>query len=69
MGVSLRPPVVAFLACLAVIAVTALIAAEPALAFARPPRGAPAPLLGIGLPLAGGVLALVMLARRYKGKG
>jgi hypothetical protein len=54
---------------LAVIAVTALIAAEPALAFARPPRGAPAPLLGIGLPLAGGVLALVMLARRYKGKG
>ena len=41
---------------------------EPALALARPPRGAPGPLIGIGLPLAGLVVAAVALARRWRGK-
>ena len=39
---------------------------EPALALALPPRGGPGPLIGIGLPLAGLVVAALVLARRYR---
>ena len=31
-------------------------------------RGGPAPLIGVGLPLVGGVLAAVLLARRLRRK-
>lgn len=41
---------------------------DPALAMARPPRGAPGPLLGLGLPAAG-VTVAVLLARRFRRKG
>lgn len=33
-----------------------------------PPRGGPAPLIGIGLPIAGAVLATVYFARRFRRK-
>jgi hypothetical protein len=41
---------------------------EPALALARPPRGGPGPLIGMGLPLAGLVVAALAVARRFRGK-
>lgn len=51
------------LACL-VIGAVALIVGDAAFAQDRV-RGGPAPLLGVGLPLAGGVLVALMLARRF----
>jgi hypothetical protein len=38
---------------------------DPALALARPPRGGPGPLLGLGLPAAG-VIAVLLIARRFR---
>ena len=61
--------------CLAIFgsAAVALVAMfEPALAFARPPRGAPGPLIGMGLPLAAVVVAGLAAAgrlRRLKSSG
>jgi len=34
----------------------------------NPPRGAPAPLMGVGLPMAGGVLLALLLVRRFRQK-
>lgn len=42
-----------------------LATVDPALALARPPRGGPGPLLGLGLPAAGVVVAL-LLARCFR---
>ena len=39
---------------------------DSALAFARPPHPAPAPLVGVGLPLAGFVLAAIALVQRFR---
>jgi hypothetical protein len=33
-----------------------------------PPRGAPIPLIGLGLPIAGAVVATVLVARRFRRK-
>jgi hypothetical protein len=55
--------------CLAIFgtATAALVAKfEPALAFARPPRGAPGPLIGMGLPLAAVVVAGLAVAGRFR---
>jgi hypothetical protein len=41
---------------------------DPALALARPPRGGPGPLIGMGLPLAGLVVAALAVARRFRSK-
>jgi hypothetical protein len=49
------------------IAAAAVIFADPALA-ERIPRPGPAPLLGVGLPLLGGVLGTMLLVRRYRRK-
>lgn len=47
--------------------VCVLATLDPAMAMARPPRGAPGPLLGLGLPAAG-VAVAVFLARRFRRK-
>ena len=48
-------------------AAAAVVFADPALA-ERIPRPGPAPLLGVGLPLLGGVLGTLLLVRRYRRK-
>jgi hypothetical protein len=52
--------------CVGILAV-AVIATDPAWA-QRVPRGGPAPLIGAGLPLLGGVLAALVLVRRFRRK-
>jgi hypothetical protein len=59
---------------LAAVGVFALgLAAFPELLFAGPvptrPSGGPAPLIGVGLPIAGAVVAAVLVARHYWRKG
>ena len=50
------------------VAATALIVADPAFA-GRVPRGGPAPLIGVGLPIIGGVLIALEFVRRFRRKG
>ena len=53
------------MACAAVV-LAAII--DPAFALALPPRGGPGPLIGMGLPLVGLVVATVAIARRLRRK-
>lgn len=47
------------------------LAVFPELVFAGPvpPNPGPAPLIGVGLPIAGAVVAAVLVARHYRRKG
>lgn len=63
----MRRYIMTALSCAGVAAVV-LIATDPALAELRNPRPGPAPLLGVGLALVGGVLGTMMLVRRYRRK-
>ena len=60
------------LAFMGVVAAILVVIADPALAQLRPvpsTRPGPAPLIGVGLPLVvGGVLAAIMLVRRFRRK-
>jgi hypothetical protein len=56
----------AYAAFIIAMAGAALLAAiDPAFALARPPRGGPGPLLGLGLP-AVGVIAVLLFGRRFR---
>jgi hypothetical protein len=51
------------------VGLAALYYFEPALAMAKPlPRGGPGPLIGIGLPVAGAVVATLLIVRRFRRK-
>jgi hypothetical protein len=55
------------LSALAGVGLVGLFCCEPALAMAKPlPRGGPGPLIGLGLPLAGAVVATALIARRFR---
>ena len=64
----MRRYIMTALSCVGVAAAVALIVADPAFAQLRDPRPGPAPLLGVGLALVGGVLGTVLLVRRYRRK-
>ena len=57
--------------CLTAMAGVGIVVAaniDPAFALALPPRGGPGPLIGMGLPLVGLVVATVAIARRLRRK-
>lgn len=58
---------IAALGCVSILAL-AVPSAVQAQARGTVVRGGPAPLIGVGLPLVGGVLAAVLLARRLRRK-
>lgn len=62
----MRRYIMAALICAGVAAAAVLIG-DPAFA-QRDPRPSPAPLLGVGLPLLGGVLGTMILIRRFRRK-
>lgn len=62
----MRRYIMAALICAGVAAAAAVIA-DPAIA-SLTPRPGPAPLLGVGLPLLGGVLGTMILIRRFRRK-
>jgi hypothetical protein len=62
----LSVPVIVGLTGLAIAALALMGLFDPAFAFARPPRPTPVPLIGVGLPLAGCVLAALAIARRFR---
>jgi hypothetical protein len=64
----MRRLIVAALSCAGVAAAIGLSVVDLAFAADRIPRGGPAPLLGVGLPLIGGVLATVFVVRRFRRK-
>ena len=47
------------------VVMVSVVMTDPALAVVRP---GPAPLIGVGLPLVGGVLAAIMVVRRFRRK-
>jgi hypothetical protein len=57
---------VAALGCVSMLAIAVAVAVEAQ--NSGIPRGGPAPLLGVGLPLLGGVLVAVFVARRLRRK-
>ena len=55
--------------CLTIVggaAVALLGMSDPALSFARPPRSAPGPLIGMGLPVAGIIVATLAAVCRFR---
>jgi len=52
-------------ALLGTAAVAFLTIADPAFAFAKPPSGAPGPLIGVGLPV-GAVVLAALVARHFR---
>lgn len=64
----MRRLIMAALSCAGVAAAIGLSVVDPAFA-QRIPRGGPAPLIGVGLPLLGGVLATLFVVRRFRRKG
>ena len=46
----------------------AFAACFPRSACQPPPQGAPGPLIGVGLPLAGAALATLLIVRRFRRK-
>jgi hypothetical protein len=46
-----------------------LMAVDPALALGGEPQHSPAPLIGVGLPIAGGVVVALLLVRRFRKHG
>lgn len=48
---------------LAAVAVMAMV--DPALALSQPPKGAPGPLIGVGLPV-GAVVVAALIARHFR---
>lgn len=64
----MRRFIMAALSCAGVAAVIGLSVVDPAFADRTIPRGGPAPLIGVGLPLLGGVLATLFVVRCFRRK-